>query len=155
MNDSKKQDAAPIDDIQLDAVTVDEDDIQQDIAEVEGVALAGATETSLTDVYHDWLRRVRVGDLGSLPIIVGLIGIALIFGLAEPLFFSSRNFVNLLLQMAAMATIAIGVVFVLRFGPWRTSSRPLLRFTCVRTVGRAWFAERRPLVSIPATFSTI
>ena len=116
MNDSKKQDAAPIDDIKLDAVIVDEDDIQQDIAQVEGVALAGVTETSLTDVFNDWLRRVRVGDLGSLPIIVGLIGIALIFGLAEPLFFSSRNFVNLLLQMAAMATIAIGVVFVLLIG---------------------------------------
>lgn len=116
MSDSKQQDTAPIDDIKLGAITVDEDDIQQDIAEVEGVALASATEDSMTDVLRDWWRRVRVGDLGSLPIIIGLVIIAIIFGLAEPLFFSSRNFVNLLLQMAGVATIAIGVVFVLLIG---------------------------------------
>ncbi|HSG16848.1 MAG TPA: ABC transporter permease [Anaerolineae bacterium] len=116
MSDSKKQDSAPIDDIRLDAIPVDEDDIQQDIAQVEGVALASAEESTIGDVIRDWWRRVRVGDIGSLPIIIGLIVIAVIFGIAEPLFFSSRNFVNLLLQMAGIATIAIGVVFVLLIG---------------------------------------
>lgn len=116
MSDSKKQDSGPIDDIRLDAIPVDEDDIQQDIAQVEGVALASAEESTIGDVIRDWWRRVRVGDIGSLPIIIGLIVIAVIFGIAEPLFFSSRNFVNLLLQMAGIATIAIGVVFVLLIG---------------------------------------
>ena len=116
MSNGTQQESAPIDDIKLDAVVVDEDDIQQDIAQVEGVALAGAEESTLGDVIRDWWRRVRVGDIGSLPIIVGLIVIAIIFGIAEPLFFSSRNFVNLLLQMAGIATIAIGVVFVLLIG---------------------------------------
>ena len=71
-----------------------------------------AKET-FADYLNDWVRRVRAGDLGSLPIIVGMIIIALIFGYIEPLFFSARNFVNLLLQMAGITTIAIGVVFVL------------------------------------------
>ena len=116
MSDGTQKDTAPINDIKLDAVPVVEGDIQQDIAQVEGVALVSAEESTLADVFRDWWRRVRVGDLGSLPIIFGLIVIAIIFGLAEPLFFSSRNFVNLLLQMAAIATIAMGVVFVLLIG---------------------------------------
>ncbi len=113
MNDSMKQETSPIDDTQLDAIPQDQDDIQQETARVEGALLAGAQETSLTDVLRDWWLRVRSGDLGSLPIILGFIIIAIIFGLAEPLFFSARNFVNLLLQMAAITSIAIGVVFVL------------------------------------------
>jgi D-xylose transport system permease protein len=60
-----------------------------------------------------WLQRVRGGDLGSLPIIVGLVVIFLVFGTLEDQFLTERNFVNLLLQMAGTATIAIGVVFVL------------------------------------------
>ena len=61
-----------------------------------------------------WLIRVRAGDLGSLPIIFGLVVIALIFGtLSEGIFFRERNFVNLLLQTSGVAAIAIGVVFVL------------------------------------------
>ena len=57
--------------------------------------------------------RVRAGDLGSLPIIIGLIVIAAVFGTLNDTFFTSRNFTNLLLQMAGWATIAIGIVFVL------------------------------------------
>ena len=57
---------------------------------------------------------MRAGDLGSLPIIGGLVVIAIIFGIAsDGLFFNERNFVNLLLQVAPLTTIAIGVVFVL------------------------------------------
>jgi len=63
-----------------------------------------------------WWQGVKVGQLGSLPIIVGLVVIAVVFGLLDDTFFSARNFTNLLLQMAATATIAIGVVFVLLIG---------------------------------------
>ena len=42
--------------------------------------------------------------------------IALVFGLLDDTFFTERNFTNLLLQMAATAIIAIGVVFVLLIG---------------------------------------
>ncbi len=63
-----------------------------------------------------WWQGVKVGQLGSLPIIVGLVVIAVVFGLLDETFFEARNFTNLLLQMAATATIAIGVVFVLLIG---------------------------------------
>lgn len=79
----------------------------------QGGALAEPPPQSFGDYVNDWLRRVRAGDLGSLPIIIGLVLIAIIFGYLQPLFFSSRNFVNLLLQMAGITAIAIGIVFVL------------------------------------------
>jgi D-xylose transport system permease protein len=89
------------------------DNIEQETAQVEGVILAEASDQSIGDYLGDRLRRARAGDLGPLPIIGGLILIAIIFGAAQPLFFSPRNFVNLLLQVAPIATIAIGIVFVL------------------------------------------
>ncbi|MGH3015609.1 MAG: sugar ABC transporter permease, partial [Gaiellaceae bacterium] len=63
-----------------------------------------------------WWQGVRAGELGSLPIVVGLILIFITFGILEENFFTERNFTNLLLQMAAVATMAIGIVFVLLIG---------------------------------------
>ena len=63
-----------------------------------------------------WWQGVRAGELGSLPIIVGLVVIVIVFGILDDTFLTPRNFTNLLLQMAAVATIAIGVVFVLLIG---------------------------------------
>jgi len=73
-----------------------------------------------TDTVSGYVRRwwdgVRAGELGSLPIVVGLVVIAIVFGILDDTFFVERNFTNLLLQMAAVATIAIGIVFVLLIG---------------------------------------
>jgi D-xylose transport system permease protein len=63
-----------------------------------------------------WWQGVRAGELGTLPIIIGLVLILFTFGLLEENFFTERNFTNLLLQMAAIATMAIGIVFVLLIG---------------------------------------
>ncbi len=62
------------------------------------------------------LGRLRSGDLGSLPVVVGLVLIWGVFYALEPAFLSSRNLVNLSLQMVAVGTIAIGVVLVLLLG---------------------------------------
>ena len=86
-------------------------------AAVSGLKSAG--RVTVGQYLRDWFSRVRVGDLGSLPIIVGLIIIMAIFGslsaqkFDSPIFFSERNFVNLLLQMSGITAIAMGVVFVL------------------------------------------
>ena len=63
-----------------------------------------------------WWQGIRAGELGSLPIIVGLVVIVVVFGILDDTFLTERNFTNLLLQMSAIATIAIGVVFVLLIG---------------------------------------
>jgi D-xylose transport system permease protein len=69
---------------------------------------------------HGWLRaftsRLKSGDLGSLPVVVGLVVIWGVFQAMDSSFLSSRNLVNLTLQSAAVGTIAIGIVLVLLLG---------------------------------------
>jgi D-xylose transport system permease protein len=60
--------------------------------------------------------RVRGGDLGPLPVIVGLAVIWTVFQSLNPVFLSSTNLVNLTMQCAAIGTIALGVVVVLLVG---------------------------------------
>src|SRR6185312_8435234 len=60
-----------------------------------------------------FVKRVRNGDLGSLPVVIGLILIWVIFQVLNQDFLSSNNLVNLTLQCAATGTIAVGVVLVL------------------------------------------
>ena len=62
------------------------------------------------------IDRVRDGDLGSIPVIAGLIIIWVVFQVLNPNFLSSQNLVNLTMQSAAVGTIAIGVVLVLLIG---------------------------------------
>lgn len=82
----------------------------------EEARLDRAQPQTLTTYVQGWLGRVRSGELGALPIIIGLVVIFIIFGLLNDTFLTERNFTNLLLQMAVFATIAIGVVFVLLIG---------------------------------------
>ena len=75
-----------------------------------------AAQETLAGFARSWWQGVKAGELGSLPIIVGLVAIVIVFGILDDTFLTERNFTNLLLQMAAIATIAIGVVFVLLIG---------------------------------------
>ncbi|GAA3338108.1 ABC transporter permease [Amorphoplanes nipponensis] len=65
---------------------------------------------------HDYWGRVRGGDLGSLPAVLGLIVLSLIFGVARETFFSPLNFANLFTQGAQVVFIAMGLIFVLLLG---------------------------------------
>lgn len=62
------------------------------------------------------VSRLRSGDLGSLPVVLGLVIIWAIFQALNPAFLSAGNLVNLTLQSAAVGTIAVGVVLVLLLG---------------------------------------
>ncbi len=70
----------------------------------------------LAGAARDWWTDVRSGQLGSLPIIVGLIIIAIVFQTQNDRFLTAGNFVNLIVQSAAITTIAMGIVFVLLLG---------------------------------------
>ena len=65
---------------------------------------------------RSFVDRVRTGDLGSLPVVAGLLIIWTIFQVLNPNFLSSQNLVNLTVQSAAVGTIAIGIVLVLLIG---------------------------------------
>ncbi len=75
-----------------------------------------SAEGSLAQAARDWWTGVRGGQLGSLPIIVGLIIIAIVFQSQNDRFLTAGNFVNLIVQSAAYTTIAMGIVFVLLLG---------------------------------------
>jgi D-xylose transport system permease protein len=66
---------------------------------------------------NDYWGRIRGGDIGGLPAILGLIVLFLIFGIArQDTFLSSLNFANLFGQGAQVIFIAMGLVFVLLLG---------------------------------------
>jgi D-xylose transport system permease protein len=64
----------------------------------------------------DYWGRVRGGDLGSMPAVLGLVVLSLIFGVARETFFSPLNFANLFTQSAQVVFIAMGLIFVLLLG---------------------------------------
>ncbi len=72
--------------------------------------------TGLKGAIDNFGRRVRGGDLGSLPVIIGLVVISLVFYAQEPTFLSSRTLVTITLFAAPIGIIAIGVVLVLLLG---------------------------------------
>jgi len=63
-----------------------------------------------------WWIDVKSGELGSLPIFLGLIIIAIVFQTQNDRFLTAGNFVNLIVQTAPYAVIAMGVTFVLLLG---------------------------------------
>jgi D-xylose transport system permease protein len=62
------------------------------------------------------IQRWRHGELGALPVVFGLIVIAAFFETQEPTFLSARNISNLIVQIAATGSVAVGIVLVLLLG---------------------------------------
>jgi D-xylose transport system permease protein len=88
------------------------------VTETPAVAVpeAGITENRLGDIARRRWEALKAGDVGTLPIIVGLALIVVFFHFKNENFLSAGNFTNLMTQMAGVTTIAIGVVFVLLLG---------------------------------------
>ncbi len=61
-------------------------------------------------------ENFKGGNLGSLPVIVGLTVIVILFGFTAQNFFTAVNFNNIVVQMAGVTMLAYGVVFVLLLG---------------------------------------
>jgi D-xylose transport system permease protein len=64
----------------------------------------------------DWAVRVRRGDPGGLPAVLGLLVIGVLFSTTTPLFLTANNIGNLMSQASFIALIALGLVFVLILG---------------------------------------
>ena len=65
---------------------------------------------------RDWWSRVKAGQVGALPAILGLLVLCIVFGSLSSVFLTPGNFANLLTQAAAITVIAMGLVFVLLLG---------------------------------------
>ena len=62
------------------------------------------------------LDNIRGGNLGSWPVLIGLVVIVVFFSFKADNFLSPGNFSNILTQMAGVTLLAYGVVFVLLIG---------------------------------------
>jgi D-xylose transport system permease protein len=71
---------------------------------------------TLRSLWSYSVQRWRHGELGSLPVIVGLIVICAYFQSQQSTFLSARNLSNLVLQIGATGAVALGVVLVLLLG---------------------------------------
>ena len=65
---------------------------------------------------RNYAARVRGGEMGSLPAILGLIVLVVVFSILRPRFLTALNFANLFQQGSAVVVIAMGLVFVLLLG---------------------------------------
>jgi D-xylose transport system permease protein len=75
-----------------------------------------AEQPGLAGAWAGFRRRLAQGELGTLPVIVGIALIWLIFWIANDRFLTPANLTNLVLQLAATGTISVGVVLVLLLG---------------------------------------
>jgi D-xylose transport system permease protein len=81
---------------------------------------SGAPDELLADSVSDYLRilaaRIRTGESGALPVIVGLTVIVVFFWVKSPAFMTPRNLVNLMTQSAFIITLGMAEIFVLLLG---------------------------------------
>lgn len=87
-------------------------------AQITEVDVPAAGDTGgIGQAVRDYWARVRGGDIGSLPAVLGLIALVVLFGVLEgSTFLSIFNFANLINQSAAIIVLAMGLVFVLLIG---------------------------------------
>jgi D-xylose transport system permease protein len=86
---------------------------------VSGVATGEATAPAGDErrgVVGEFLRRMALGEYGSLRVLLGIAVIWTIFQIANDRFLTAVNLSNLVLQITAVATISIGVVLILLLG---------------------------------------
>src|ERR1022692_3556220 len=85
----------------------------------DDAVVAGAPEliaNSVGEYARIWIRRVRNGESGALPIILGLVAIVIFFQVRSSLFLSAGNLVNLMIQGVPFILLGMAEVFVLLLG---------------------------------------
>jgi len=93
-----------------------------------------------------FVDRVRSGDLGSLPVVVGLVIIWTVFTSLNPVFLSANNLVNLLFDCATVGVISLGIVSVLMVGQIDLSVGSMSGFASA-LVGTLWVNHGWPLAA--------
>ena len=101
--------------------TVQEPDQAEPLATEAGdkAALAAAPEVmaeSLRDYFHAWWLRIRAGESGALPVLVGIIAISILFQSLNSHFLEAANLTNLLVQSAPIILLGMGESFALLLG---------------------------------------
>jgi D-xylose transport system permease protein len=79
-------------------------------------ASADLLANSMGDYLKIVLRRIRSGESGALPVIIGLVVVVIYFQARSSLFLSAGNLVNLLAQSSFIITLGMAEIFVLLLG---------------------------------------
>lgn len=74
------------------------------------------SQQSVSAVLTDFWLRLKGGELGNLPVVIGLLLIGTFFYVLEPRFLSSYNLVSIARFAAPTGIIALGIVLVLLLG---------------------------------------
>jgi D-xylose transport system permease protein len=100
--------------------------------------------TGVSGTIQAFFSRVRSGDLGSLPVVVGLVIIWTVFATLNPIFLSSDNLVNLLFDLSTVGVISLGIVCVLMVGEIDLSVGSISGFASA-LVGTLWVNQGWPV----------
>ena len=88
----------------------------EEIASEVALAAPDVIANSLGEYVKIWVSRVRNGESGALPVILGLVAIVIYFQARSSLFLSAGNLVNLIGQAAWIVMLGMAEVFVLLLG---------------------------------------
>lgn len=117
----------------------------------EMVALSDLQDERLIDqqsfgaVVDQFWHRLKGGELGSLPVVIGLILICGVFYALEPRFLSSFTLVSIIQFAAPTGIIALGIVLVLLLGEIDLSVGSLSGFTAA-TMAVLFVRQDQPLI---------
>ncbi|TDP30540.1 sugar ABC transporter permease [Nocardia ignorata] len=75
-----------------------------------------AVTAPVSELVNSYVGRVRSGNMGALPSVIALVVLSVVFWIARPVFMTQGNIANLFTQGAAIAVIAMGLIFVLLLG---------------------------------------
>jgi D-xylose transport system permease protein len=101
--------------------------------------------TDIASTLAAFFDRIKSGDLGSLPVVVGLVIIWTVFASLNPVFLSANNLVNLLFDCATVGVISLGIVSVLMVGEIDLSVGSMSGFASA-LVGTLWVNQGWPLL---------
>ncbi|MFG3014431.1 sugar ABC transporter permease [Streptomyces cinerochromogenes] len=73
-------------------------------------------EQGLLGYWGEFKRKMKAGELGSLPVVVGLAIICVIFQVLNSNFLSAQNINDVTVTMVGTGMISVGIVFVLLLG---------------------------------------
>ncbi|MBR1325925.1 MULTISPECIES: sugar ABC transporter permease [Bradyrhizobium] len=99
---------------------------------------------TLGNTVSAFVDRVRSGDLGSLPVVVGLIVICTAFESLNPVFLAPNNLVNLLFDCSTVGVISLGIVCILMVGEIDLSVGSVSGFASA-LVGVLWVGQDWPV----------
>jgi D-xylose transport system permease protein len=85
-------------------------------AEQAGFASDLTQSQTLGDSVRAYIQRVRGGDMGALPSILGLVVLFIVFAIANDRFLSNLNMANLTTQAGSIIILAMALVPVLLLG---------------------------------------